>query len=141
MIEPACVLMPLTSIRPTEETIAARVREVIAMLLRDRVWTQPICVEGTLTALLDGHHRLAAAQELGLSRIPVHVFDYAKVERDSWRPDVSPTRAEVLRRAESGDLYPYKTTRHTFPYMPVRPVSLTALMAALASQDAPATVA
>jgi hypothetical protein len=103
---------------------ASRVREIVAMTLEESAWTQPICIEGTAHALLDGHHRLAAAIALGLARVPVYVFDYADVELLSWGAHISPTRQEVLARARSGQLYPNKTTRHVFPPRPACTVSL-----------------
>ncbi len=135
MTGPDCLLLPVRLLRPTEETIPTRVREVVAMILAEQAWTQPICIEGTVHALLDGHHRLAAARELGLTRVPVHVFDYDEVDLLSWRPEVAPTRAEVLARAVSGRLYPHKTTRHVFPPRPSRPVPLAALSDRIESRD------
>lgn len=135
MTGPECLLLPVRLLRPTEETIFARVREVVAMILAERAWTQPICIEGTVHALLDGHHRLAAARELGLARVPVHVFDYDEVDLLSWRPEIAPTRAEVLARAVSGTLYPHKTTRHVFPPRPARPVPLAALTDRIGSRE------
>lgn len=128
MTRPDLQLLPPSLIRPTEEILAERVDEVVAMVLERRAWTQPICVERATYALLDGHHRLAAARRLDLARVPVHLFDYADVELASWRPDHAPTRAEVLARARSGDLFPHKTTRHTFPDHPIRPVPLVDLI-------------
>jgi L-serine kinase (ADP) len=122
------VLLPPTLIRPTEEICPDRVGEVVEMVLERQAWTRPICIEGSVLALLDGHHRLAAARVLGLARVPVHIFDYADVALASWRPDVVPTRTEVLARALSGELYPHKTTRHAFPDRPMRPVPLAALV-------------
>jgi hypothetical protein len=122
-----CVLLPVALLRPTEETVPARVRAVVAMILEAEAWTQPICIEGTVNALLDGHHRLAAARALRLVRVPVHVFDYAEVELLSWRATLAPTRADVLARALSGRLYPDKTTRHVFPPRPACTIPLGAL--------------
>ncbi|WP_167350788.1 ParB N-terminal domain-containing protein [Methylobacterium variabile] len=135
MTGPDCILLPVRLLRPTEETVPARVREVVAMILAEQAWTQPICVEGTVHALLDGHHRLAAARDLGLAQVPVHVFDYAEVDLLSWRPEIAPTRAEVLARAVSGALYPHKTTRHIFPPRPVRPVPLASLAVTSSRRD------
>jgi hypothetical protein len=115
MSEFDCVHLPIAALRPTEAILPSRVREVMAMILEENAWTQPICIERTAHALLDGHHRLAAALELGLARVPVYVFDYADVELLSWRSHIAPTRDEVIARARSGQLYPYKTTRHVFP--------------------------
>lgn len=107
-------LLSPTELRPTEEVEPGRIREVIAMIVACQAWTQPIRLEGTTLAILDGHHRHAAAIQLGLRRVPVQILDYDAVELGSWRTGISPTRTEVLRRARTGDLYPPKTTRHNF---------------------------
>ena len=87
---------------------------MIELILDRQAWIQPICVERNTFAVLDGHHRLNAAIQLGLARVPVRAFDYATVQLDSWRPEIIPTREDVLRRALSGFLHPPKTTRHSF---------------------------
>ena len=112
MVEP--FLLPPLALRPTEETIRGRIGEVIGLILDAQAWTQPIRVERDTLAILDGHHRLAAAIQLGLVRVPVLTYDYATVPLASWRPEIHPTRDEVLHRALAGRLYPPKTTRHTF---------------------------
>ncbi|MDO9427047.1 MAG: ParB N-terminal domain-containing protein [Methylobacterium sp.] len=114
MTDPDLILIPPSDLRPTEAFHPDRVRAVIALIVAGQAWTQPICVERASLAILDGHHRHAAALQLGLARVPVRMFDYERVELGSWRDDWCPTRLEVLRRARDGDLYPPKTTRHTF---------------------------
>ena len=109
------ILIPPSDLRPTEALRPERVREVIALIVAGQAWTQPICVERETLAILDGHHRHAAAMQLGLARVPVRMFDYDRVGLGSWREDWCPTRKDVLRRARDGNLYPHKTTRHTFP--------------------------
>jgi len=103
-----------SEMRPTEQIRPGRVREVIAMIVARQAWTQPIRLERTTLAILDGHHRHAASIQLGLLRVPVQILDYEAVELASWRADVFPTRGDVLRRALDGNLYPPKTTRHNF---------------------------
>lgn len=137
------VLVPIARIRCTEEVCPRRVGEVVAMIAQRRAWTHPICIEGTVGALLDGHHRHAAARMLGLARVPVRIFDYAEVELLSWRTGAPPTRAEVLARAVSGELFPFKTTRHVFPNRFMPPISLEELIpdeAATAAVGEPAHV-
>ncbi|GJE57057.1 MULTISPECIES: ParB N-terminal domain-containing protein [Methylobacterium] len=121
------LISPL-DLRPTEEISLGRVREVIAMIVARQAWTQPICLERTTLAILDGHHRHAAAIQLGLRRVPVRVFAYEAVELASWRAEIHPTRDEVLRRARAGELYPPKTTRHSFEQSNFRIDSLQVLI-------------
>lgn len=127
MSRPYLALLPLDAIRPTEEILPERVNEVVAMIRSRDAWTQPIAVEAESLALLDGHHRLAAARVLGFNRVPVRLFDYREVELTSWRPDYAPTPVDVIARAVSGNLYPHKTTRHRFPFRPPVEIPLTSL--------------
>ena len=107
-------LVSPSRLRPTEETAPTRVGEVIELIMDRQAWTQPICVECNTLAVLDGHHRLNAAIQLGFARVPVQLFDYSTVQLGSWRPEMTPKREDVLRRALIGFLYPSKTTRHSF---------------------------
>lgn len=47
--------------------------------IRDRGWARPVCAQfdGTRYVFGDGHHRLAAAVELGLTHIPVQLMKYS----------------------------------------------------------------
>jgi hypothetical protein len=139
MSRPYLALLPLDAIRPTEEILPERVAEVVAMIRTRDAWTQPIAVETSSLALLDGHHRLAAARILGFARVPVRLFDYREVELTSWRPDYAPTPAEVIARARSGQLYPHKTTRHRFPLTPSVEIPLTSLLGMVEPHAAYAT--
>ena len=70
-----------------------------------------------LFVVLNGHHRLAALQELGARRAPAWVVEYEgeAVVLERWpgaRVETHPTKAEVVERALRGDLFPPKTTRH-----------------------------
>ena len=122
------ILIPPSDLRPTEAFRPDRVREVIALIVAGQAWTQRICVERESLAILDGHHRQAAAMQLGLARVPVRMFDYDQVELGSWREDWYPTRTDVLRRAYDGNLFPPKTTRHTFPAEETIPIALARLI-------------
>jgi len=128
MIDPDFGLVAPSDLRPTEAVCPDQVRAVIALVVADQAWTQPICVERTTLAILDGHHRHAAALQLGLARVPVRAFDYGEVELGSWRAEWRPTREDVLRRARTGALYPAKTTRHFFAAFTGIPLPLTRLI-------------
>jgi hypothetical protein len=105
---------PVDTLLVTEETDPQRVDEVVAILQSSKVWTVPICVEVNTNAVMDGHHRLAAAKILGLDWVPVRKLSYDQVEVAAWRPGESVSKDEILRRAIAGEPYPAKTTRHIF---------------------------
>lgn len=113
------VLYPISDLRETEETYPEHVEEIMGLILRAGLWTTPIAVELNSGAVMDGHHRLAAAKALGLSLIPTISFTYDQVELKAWCEEdkVKVTAEEILRRATERDLYLPKTTRHIFPHI------------------------
>jgi hypothetical protein len=109
------VLRPVLDLRATEETDPPHADAVASLILRAGVWTTPVCIERETGAVMDGHHRLAAAHRLGLQMIPVVPLTYDQVELQAWRSGFEVSPIEIVRRALAGDLYPPKTTRHLFP--------------------------
>jgi GTP:adenosylcobinamide-phosphate guanylyltransferase len=73
---------------------------------RSYVVVHPIAVDYKTAVVLDGHHRLRFLLRAGLPA-PVLLFDYDAV-------DVNVDKCEVVRRAYAGDLFPPKTTWHTY---------------------------
>lgn len=115
MLRARFALVPTDDLRPHEEVEPDRVEELVKRLREDEVIRHPIVVDEATYTVLDGHHRLAAVRTLGLRVTPVHLVDYDDgfIELESWRDDREPpTKEQVVERAESGDLFPPKTTRH-----------------------------
>jgi len=77
-------------------------------VLEERSYAEvhPIVVDYKTAVVLDGHHRLRFLLRAGLPA-PVLLFDYDVV-------DVNVDKCEVVRRAYAGDLFPPKTTWHTY---------------------------
>jgi hypothetical protein len=109
---PDVVLLPPEMLRPTEETVAARLREVCDDLLATGVWRMPILVERSSLVVMDGHHRRAFALACGFARVPCLLLSYSDVELVARRDDQIVTPAEVISRGLEGRLYPAKSTRH-----------------------------
>jgi hypothetical protein len=55
-------LIPTDLILPNEQHVEARLLEVIDSIARSGRWTAPIVLESDSLAVMDGHHRLAAAK-------------------------------------------------------------------------------
>jgi len=90
--------------------------------LRDKIfnegkWIRPICVHKFMNnvIVMDGHHRLAAAKKLQCKYIPCIFYSYDEVEVSSMRKNYEITVKDILDRALSGNIYPYKTVKHEFP--------------------------
>lgn len=85
-----------TALRPHEQVVGEWSYAVV----------HPLAVDYKTAVVLDGHHRLRFLRRVGLPA-PVLLFDYDVLE-------VNVDKGEVVRRAYTGDLFPPKTTWHTY---------------------------
>lgn len=108
------LLIATDLILPNEQYVEARLLEVIDSIARSGRWTAPIVVEKESLAVMDGHHRLAAAKRLALPRVPCLMLDYAQVTVQARRNEYCVDVAQILERSRTNRLYPPKTTRHIF---------------------------
>lgn len=108
-------LISIDQILPNEEHDELRLLEVLASIEHSGRWTAPIVLERTSLAVMDGHHRLAAARRLCLSRVPCVLLDYLQVGVETRRPDFRVDGERIVARSRARALYPPKTTRHIFP--------------------------
>ncbi len=91
-----------------------RVSWLYQKILDEGVWTKPLALDLTHHLALDGQHRMEVARLLGLQKVPVVRFDYAKVPLRSLRANHQFDWQMVVERALRGDIYPYKTVKHDF---------------------------
>jgi hypothetical protein len=124
-------LLPLDALRAHEEVVPAKVVGLVVELRRSGIFVDPIWVARDSEVILNGHHRVAALRRLGARRVPAWVIDYesdvVRVER--WNPGPAVSKADVLRRAHVGDLFPPQTTRHILATdLPRRPTPLEVLL-------------
>ncbi|MES4992390.1 ParB N-terminal domain-containing protein [Agrobacterium radiobacter] len=106
-----CLFDPLR-LSPTEEADLSRVEELEAKILSDGRWTEPIMAHKDAHFVMDGHHRLTVAKRLNLASLPVVFLGYEEVRVTAWRDGESITPEDIVAMAQSGRLYPAKTTRH-----------------------------
>ncbi len=104
----------LALLREHEQIESERLRQIREEIQREGRLRYPILVDKHSGVILDGHHRFRAYRELGFETIPCLLVDYHSelVSVRSRRPDIAVSKAEVIRRALSGELFPPKTTRH-----------------------------
>lgn len=107
-------LIALKDIRPTEETLPKRLKQIRSTILRTGKWTSPIVIESQSMAIMDGHHRYHCAKEFGFEFIPCLIMSYDQVKVESRNKEVCVTPSEIIHRALCGNLYPPKSTHHTF---------------------------
>ncbi len=129
--EPEFAFVPIERLRAHEEVEEANVAELVEEIRRAGVFADPIWVSRGSFVILNGHHRVEALKRLHADRAPAWVFDYETdiVTLEPWRPGLPITKAEVVRRARSGALFPPKTTRHHVrSELPSRPTPLADLV-------------
>ena len=112
------VMVEVDWLKPHEQIKSKARDKLLDMTKRWGGFTKPVLVDSLTGSLLDGHHRLSVAQELGLSKIPAICLDYLSSEDitlELWpNTDLeSITKSMVIQMCESGDLFPPKTTKHT----------------------------
>ena len=105
-------------LKPHEEIKVKARDKLLDMTKRWGGYTKPLLVDMNTGAILDGHHRLSVARELGLSKIPAICLNYLSSEEiilELWPSSVleSITKSMVIDMCESDDLFPPKTTKHT----------------------------
>lgn len=100
------------SLRDHEEVEPEQVEQLTREILKTRR-IEPILVERKHWVILDGHHRKAALERLGIGRIPCFIVPYEHVGLTSWR-GIPLTKAEVIARALTGRKFPPKTTCHLY---------------------------
>ena len=114
-------LVPVKWLKPHEEIKIKPRDKLLDMTNRWGGFTKPILVDTNTGALLDGHHRLSVAKELGLKLIPAICLDYLNSELitlELW-PNAnieSIEKADVIEMCLGDELYPPKTTKHVVIY-------------------------
>mmetsp|Transcript_31146 Transcript_31146/g.109604 ORF Transcript_31146/g.109604 Transcript_31146/m.109604 type:complete len:374 (+) Transcript_31146:717-1838(+) len=108
-------------LKPHEKVVnQARVDALIDAIARWGAYRKPLLVDRDSGSILDGHHRYFAAQGLGLARVPAALVDYVNDESitvDVWPGDhgvETISKRDVIAMCLSPDVYPPKTSRHTF---------------------------
>ena len=112
------VIVDVEWLKPHEEIKIKARDKLLDMTKRWGGFTKPILVDSLTGSLLDGHHRLSVAKELGLSKIPAICLNYLSSEEiilELWPSSVLEfiTKSMVIDMCESDDLFPPKTTKHT----------------------------
>lgn len=114
-------LVPVNWLKAHEEIKIKPRDKLLDMTQRWGGFTKPILVDALTGSLLDGHHRLSVAQELGLKLIPAICIDYLNSEiitLELW-PNAnidSVNKTDVIEMCLSNELYPPKTTKHVVIY-------------------------
>lgn len=106
--------MDLDLILPNEEVYDDRVDWLANKIEIEKLWRIPISIDRDSFAIMDGHHRRAAAHKLNLKRIPCILLDYSEVELISTHSSMLITPQLVKEFSLSRELFPPKSTKHIF---------------------------
>jgi len=89
-------LVETSSLHIHEEIIPQILEQLIEKIKSDNVWTDPIIVDEKTMVVLDGMHRVAAAEKLGFKFIPACLVDYdnPSIEVHVWSRVFRATRRE-----------------------------------------------
>lgn len=110
------VLVPVAKLKHIEGFSKRRAAWLKKKILREGVWDKPVALDDKHGLVMDGQHRMEVALALGLKKIPAVKYRYRDVEIWSLRPKKYQFDwKQVVARALSGDIYPYKTVKHRFP--------------------------
>ncbi|OGY45821.1 MAG: hypothetical protein A2744_00230 [Candidatus Buchananbacteria bacterium RIFCSPHIGHO2_01_FULL_44_11] len=107
-------LVNLEKLKAHERVGKNRLAEAKKIISSNRFFTKPIVVEKEHLIILDGHHRAEALKDLGYRKIPAYLVDYAdkKIKVSSRRRGRIINKNLIIKRALSGQLYPFRTSRH-----------------------------
>jgi L-serine kinase (ADP) len=126
-------LVPIESLRPHERVESADVERLAREIRTGGFVREPIWIADGEGVILNGHHRYAALQRLGVRKVPVWAVEYADpaMELGRWGPGPRLEKGEIVRRARAGQLYPPKTSRHVWhgPVPTPHPTTLAELQA------------
>lgn len=107
-------LVPVASLHPHEQIEEADVERLVKEIRSQGLVREPIWIAEPEGVILNGHHRYEALRRLGVRRVPAWAVDYSDtaMELNRWSPGPPLDKAEVVRRAQEGSLFPPKTSRH-----------------------------
>lgn len=114
-IETSIKLVKVDSLRHVEGFSQKRVKWLKDKIINEGVWNRPICIDSENGIVMDGQHRMEVAKSMGLTFIPAMMFSHNDVDFWSLRENHEVTLDLILSKSLSGNPYPYKTVKYSFP--------------------------
>jgi len=107
-------LIDISLLKDHEEIDKNHFRGLLKTIKRDDCLKNPVVVEDKNFIILDGHHRVTVLRKLKAKKIPCQIVDYQSVKVYLRRKKFTTKdiKSEVVKRAISNNLFPYKTTKH-----------------------------
>lgn len=115
-------LLAVNQLIPHEKVESRKLEKVLADLKKTQILRKPVVIDVKSNIILDGHHRCQAFKEMGIREIPCLMVDYFSKDIKVYfrRPEIKNRLVKelILKYAEEGKLFPYKTTKHKLPNRP-----------------------
>ena len=118
-------IVPTSSLKPLERVLPSHFKNIENMILSDGVMRKPLIVDNKYNVVLDGSHRYAFLVKYGFKYAPVIMVDYDDESifvgnhlKHRYIKDEHfiISKAEVISRGVSENLFDARTTRHFFPF-------------------------
>lgn len=130
---PKWEIVPISKLKPLEQVFPHHLRNLNELILKQGIVTSPLLVDRNTGIVLDGSHRYIFFLMHGYEEVPVHYVDYNDenirvgthlMHRHLIDGSTNISKAEVVRRGLSGEIYTPRTTRHFFPFRKIDDLDL-----------------
>lgn len=107
-------LLFLKDLKEHEEIKPFHLEKLREQIRKDGILKRPIIIDKKTKIILDGHHRYRSLKQLGCSKIPSILVNYASSDIIvvPWRDDDIITKDDVKKAGITGKKLPAKSSRH-----------------------------
>ncbi len=109
------VLIQTEKLLHIEDYGRKRVEWLKDKIIAEELWTVPLKLDKDNYLVMDGQHRMEVAKAIGLKFVPCILYSYDEVKVWSLRDNHEVDQYSIVERALCGNIYPYKTAKHSFP--------------------------
>lgn len=126
-------IVPIERLKPLERVFPSHLENLNKLILKDGVVKAPILADRNTGIVLDGSHRYIFFLMHGYKTVPAHLIDYNDenirvgthlMHRHLIIGKTNISKAEVVKRGLSGNIFPPRTTRHFFPFRKIDDMDL-----------------
>ncbi len=126
-------IVPIERLKPLERVFPHHLENLNKLLLKDGIVKAPVLADRNTGIVLDGSHRYVFFLMHGYKTVPVQFVDYDDenirvgthlMHRHLITGPTNISKAEVVVRGLTGNIYPPRTTRHFFPFRKIDDMDL-----------------
>ena len=119
------MIVPKHRLKPLEKVFPYHLKNLDDMIINSGLIKTPIIADEKSGVVLDGSHRYIFFLRYGYKTVPVRFVDYNDehirvgsrlIHRHLINEPINISKAEVIERGLTGNLFPPRTTRHFFPF-------------------------